>query len=33
MSGYAPESFSQRHVKLPGGLFLGKPFSPVMLAD
>jgi two-component system, cell cycle sensor histidine kinase and response regulator CckA len=32
VSGYAPESFSQRHVKLPGGVFLGKPFTPVMLA-
>jgi CheY-like chemotaxis protein len=33
VSGYAPESFSQRHVKLPGGAFLGKPFTPAMLAN
>jgi two-component system, cell cycle sensor histidine kinase and response regulator CckA len=33
VSGYAPESFSERQVKLPGGVFLGKPFTQAMLAD
>ena len=33
VSGYAPEVFSERRVKLPGGVFLGKPFTRAMLAD
>ena len=33
VSGYAEESFAKRGVELPGSAFLGKPFSPRLLAD
>ncbi len=33
VSGYAKESFAGRGMDLPGGVFLGKPFSPKLLAD
>lgn len=33
VSGYAEESFAKRGVELPGSLFLGKPFTPRLLAD
>jgi nitrogen-specific signal transduction histidine kinase/FixJ family two-component response regulator len=33
VSGYAPESFSERHGQLAAGVFLAKPFTRAMLAD
>ncbi len=33
LSGYAPESFSERRLELAGNAFLGKPFTPATLAD
>lgn len=33
IGGYAEESFAKRRVELPGSVFLGKPFTPRLLAD
>lgn len=33
MSGYALESFARRGVRLPGSVFLAKPFTPGLLAE
>lgn len=33
VSGYTKESFAKRGMELPGSVFLGKPFTPALLAD